>query len=152
MSAHLLLLEPHGDTRDMYREFLQRYGFHVTPAAVVGDAAAAAPRADVIVTVVSVAGQGEGLAFVRWLRQNPETARKPVIITSSWTRDRDIAAARSAGCDLFLAKPCFPDDLLKAVRWTLAWARRGRPMLKASSPIMRVRSLRAVAGYQLAHN
>jgi CheY-like chemotaxis protein len=145
-------VESHSDTRDMYREFLEYCGYRVTTAATVAEAAGEVSSADVIVVAATLERKNSGIALVRWIRLHESTARLPIVVISTWTRDSDVARARAAGCDLFLSKPCLPHDLARAIRWAFAWTKRGRPMIKASTPVARLTSVRAVPGLQLVFN
>jgi DNA-binding response OmpR family regulator len=150
MAHSLLLVESHDDSREMYRYFLEFCGFNVITAATVCEAVKAIPNVDVAV----VAAQGErkngGLALVRWSRLRESTARLPIVVISTGAREHDVAKATSAGCDVFLTKPCPPRDLVRSIRWTLAWTRRGRPMIEASTRLARLACVRAVPGHYLA--
>ncbi len=149
-SPRVLLVEWHTDSREMYRDFLALSGFQVTAVATVDAAMNAVASADVAVIAANVGWKNGGLALARWLRLHEATRRLPIIVISTRTFDHDVARARAAGCDVFLSKPCAPQDLTRSIRWVFAWSRRGRPMIKASAPIARLASVRAVPGYQLS--
>lgn len=121
----------------MYAEFLRHAGL---PPLVVSDASPAlslAPGADVIVTGLLLPGQMDGVALIGRLKRDDRTKYIPIIVltSSAWNteRERDV----SAGCDLFLPKPCLPDELLRAIRRLLASSKIGitpRTPAKAQLP------------------
>jgi CheY-like chemotaxis protein len=114
-SAVVLLLQPQRDDREMYAEFLRFVG--LTPV-VLSDATRAlslARHVDVIVTDLILPGHLDGFDFIRRLKRDHGTQDIPVIVltASAWNTERERAA--SAGCDVFLAKPCLPYDLLHEI-------------------------------------
>ena len=116
-AGHVVLLaQPHDDTREMYAEFLRHNGF--TPIAVSNgtDALKAAPRADLIVTGIRLSGGDDGLDVIARLRADERTKNRPIIVLTACVAPADRKRAETAGCDLFLPKPCLPGDLLREVR------------------------------------
>ena len=111
-----MLVQPERDDRDMYAEYLSHRG--LTPLCVQeADAALRlARRADVIVTGLLLPGPIDGYALIGRLRQSTGTRNIPIVVLTgcAWTSEE--ARARSAGCDVFLSKPCFPDMLLREIR------------------------------------
>ncbi|MCU1382168.1 MAG: response regulator receiver [Acidobacteria bacterium] len=112
----VLLVEPHADTRAMYAEFFHHEGLPLTCVSDAAQALRVAPRAALIVTGLLLPGAVDGFALIARLRADAATARTPIIVVTAcaWTSER--VRAEQAGCDVFLAKPCLPDDLLAAVR------------------------------------
>ena len=104
----------------MYAEYLSHMG--LTPlCAQEGDAALRlARRADVIVTGLLLPGPIDGFALIDRLRRTTGTRNIPIVVLTgcAWTTEE--ARARSAGCDVFLSKPCFPAMLLREIRRMLA--------------------------------
>jgi DNA-binding response OmpR family regulator len=121
----------------MYREFFEANGFKVTAALTPREAFDVALTADVLISDVTVRRRGDGVRLIQALRRHLETARLLIIALSVDTFETGAVHARGAGCDLFLAKPCLPDQLLTRVRSMLAWHRAGRPVLKARAPVAR---------------
>jgi two-component system, cell cycle response regulator DivK len=121
-----LLVQPERDDREMYAEYLTHIG--LTPLCVQeADAALRlARRADVIVTGLLLPGPIDGYALINRLRHTTGTRYIPIVVLTgcAWTTEE--ARARSAGCDVFLSKPCFPDMLLREIRRMLAARTRGR--------------------------
>ena len=116
----VLLVQPSGDDGlEMYEEFLRHQGF--APIAVTNgsDALSAAPQADVVVTGILLTGTIDGIELISRLRAEERTKHIPIVVLTScvWPTERE--RARSAGCDVFLPKPCLPDELLLEVRRVL---------------------------------
>jgi CheY-like chemotaxis protein len=111
----VLIADDDRDTREMYGSHLQRAGVEVITVAngKRAIAAARARRPDVIVLDLAMPGM-DGFTAARKLKASPETADIPVIALTGATSSRE--AAREAGCDGYLAKPCLPDLLLWEVR------------------------------------
>jgi CheY-like chemotaxis protein len=86
----------------------------------------AAPKADVVVTGILLAGSMDGVELIARLRRDERTSRTPIIVLTAcaWTRERE--RAEHAGCDVFLSKPCVPDELLRHIHHVLPTATRRR--------------------------
>lgn len=69
------------------------------------DALAAAPRVDVILTGILLAGSMDGIELITRLRRDARSHHRPIIVLSAcaWVTERERAAR--AGCDMFPAKP-----------------------------------------------
>jgi two-component system, cell cycle response regulator DivK len=127
----VLLVEPHADTRDLYTEFLEYSGLRARAVATIDEAWRFVPDADIVVTEIQVSCAFDGLEFVRRLRATVTARRLPVIIVSGCAFQRDASEADDAGADLFLTKPCLPDELVASIRRVLR-AVRARRMLRAT--------------------
>ena len=112
----ILVADDHDDLREAVRLVLEYFGFAVHTAATGLDALALAqvtrPRI-LLLDMVLPAIDGEHLA--RMLRADPTTRDAALIATSASTSLR--AAALSAGCDTFVAKPIPPLRLISTVRY-----------------------------------
>jgi CheY-like chemotaxis protein len=131
----VVLLVQCTDDVEMYVEFLAHEG--VTPVVVstAVDALVAAPHAHVVVTGIHLDGEMTGLELVAQLRAHERTRDIPIVVltASAWHAERD--RARDAGCDLFLSKPCLPDDLLRQVRLLIASGRRSTKKRTAKATV-----------------
>jgi CheY-like chemotaxis protein len=121
--ALVLLVQADADNREMYTEFLRYEGFRVIPASTARDGLTAARHVDIIVTGLLLPGDMDGVELLTRLKKDERTKRIPVIVLTAcvWKSDRD--RAEGAGCDVFLPKPCLPDDLMRTVRRLLASSR-----------------------------
>ena len=119
MPVPVLLVQPVRDDRGMYAEFLRDCGFEPIVASTAADALRLVSRARVVVTELLLPGRTDGFELIAKLRRSPRTAHVPIVVLTScaWHADRDRALA--AGCDVFLAKPCLPDQLVIEVRRVL---------------------------------
>ena len=115
-SAVVLLAQPQHDDRDMYAEFLRARHFLPVIVSAVVDVLTVAPRVDIVVTETLLPGHLDGLEMVARLKRNKRTKAIPVIVLTAcgWRSERD--RARAAGCDVFLAKPCLPELLVREIR------------------------------------
>jgi CheY-like chemotaxis protein len=116
----VLLVQSDADSREMYTEFLRYEGLLPVPVSNARDGLTVARKADVIVTGLLLPGDIDGIEFIARLKRDERTKRIPLIVLTAcaWKSDRD--RAEQAGCDVFLAKPCLPDHLLREVRLLLA--------------------------------
>jgi len=106
----------------MYAEFFRYHGFQPIAVATVSDALNVAPYADVIVTETLVPGHMDGIEFLTRLKRDARTRTIPLIVLTVCAWDTERERAEKAGCDVFLAKPCLPDELLRVVRRVLVAA------------------------------
>jgi two-component system, cell cycle response regulator DivK len=100
----------------MYAEFLRGQGFAVTEVDSTDAGLSAAPEADLVITGIRLAGSFDGIELVRRLRGDARTKHTPVIVLTACVFEPDQARAFAAGCDLFLPKPCLPEDLLQQAK------------------------------------
>jgi two-component system, cell cycle response regulator DivK len=123
-AAVVLLLQGDADSREMYAEYFRCHRLLPVPVLTAREGLTVAPTADVIVTGLLLPGDMDGIEFITRLKRDERTKRIPVIVLTAcaWKSDRE--RAKEAGCDLFLPKPCLPDDLLRDVRRLLASSRR----------------------------
>ena len=119
-AAVVLLVQAEADSREIYAEFLRYQGFLPVPVSTARDGLRVAPEADVIVTGLLLPGDMDGIEFIARLKRDDRTKRIPVIVLTACAWKSDHERAEQAGCDVFLPKPCLPDDLLREVRRLLA--------------------------------
>jgi CheY-like chemotaxis protein len=124
----VLLVDDAADERDMYAECLRRQGFCTLQAenAAEGFRLAAELAPDVVVTDIRLLGHADGLELTRRLKAAPQTAAMPVVVLSGSAYPQDRQAATHAGCDLFLSKPCLPDELAQALAGILVTSQQFR--------------------------
>ena len=123
----VLLVEDHADTRDLFLTYLTAVGCKVEHA-LTGlqaiDMATTSPP-DVIVLDLGLPGL-DGWSAARHLRANPRTRNVPIVACSARAFPDDEGRAKEAGCDVFLAKPCVPSDVLAAIRRVTGWSPESR--------------------------
>jgi CheY-like chemotaxis protein len=121
--AVVLLVQPERDDRQMYVEFLDHAGLTTMVASHAIPALSLASSSDVVVTALLLPGPMDGFALIERLRGDGRTKQIPIIVLTSSAWDTERARAEKAGCDLFLAKPCLPMELLRGIRRVLATSR-----------------------------
>ena len=128
----VLLVEPHDDTRTLYAEWLHEAGLRVQTATTAEAALKLAPAADVVITESRLPGPVDGFALIKQLRSIATTGHVPIVVVSASGTFAE-ARARTAGCDVFLAKPCLPAQLYRELR-RLDRRRRGARVARADLP------------------
>jgi CheY-like chemotaxis protein len=112
VGAVVLLVEPDDDGRKMYAAYLRACGFAVQTADTANEGLKRAGGADVVVTGIRVSGSFDGLELVKRLRSADETQQTPVIVLTACAFEPDQQRADAAGCNVFLPKPCLPEQLV----------------------------------------
>ena len=120
----VLLVQPsHDDGLEMYTDFLRYRGLAVIPVSDTRDALMLAPQADIVVTAMNLNDPMDGVELISRLRHNDCTRSTPIIVLTACGSPTDLQRAEGAGCDVFLLKPCLPNDLFREV-WQLLAATR----------------------------
>jgi two-component system, cell cycle response regulator DivK len=112
----VLLVEDYSDAREMYTQFLELSGFEVVEASNGVEALQRAfeTNPDVVVMDLSLPVM-DGAEATRRLKADSRTAHVPVIALTGYSVAGVLDAARKAGCNACLTKPCLPEDLVKEV-------------------------------------
>jgi DNA-binding response OmpR family regulator len=108
----------------MYAAFLRHAGFRALCPKQAMDALKLAPRADVIVTGILLDDTINGIDLVVKLRADAATQQKPIAVLTACALTTDWERALAAGCDVFLPKPCLPEDLVREIRRLVGDARQ----------------------------
>jgi len=111
----ILVVEDHGDTRELLQFVLEFNGFRVLTAPD-GQAALdllTRQTPDLVLTDLMMPGM-EGVEFIRRLRQRPAFARTPVIIMSA-NHGRRLEEALEMGATSSLCKPLDLNSLLEEI-------------------------------------
>ena len=117
--AHVLLVEDTASIRELFARYLRWFGMDVT-IAEDGEAGLAHARTrtpDIVVCDIEMPNM-DGVSLCRALRSETATAAMPILVVSGgheWFQ-----AARDAGCDAVLLKPCSPAQLLSTIRQLLS--------------------------------
>jgi two-component system cell cycle response regulator DivK len=112
----VLVVDDVADNREMYMEYLKLSGFGVM-GAVNGETAIEAARIHhpaVIVMDISMPGV-DGCAATRVLKADPATRDIVVFVVTGHAEAAYREQATDAGCDLFIAKPCSPQELVEHI-------------------------------------
>jgi CheY-like chemotaxis protein len=113
----VLIVDDVQDNRAIYVLFLKFSGFRVAEAENGKEALRQAEELlpDIIVMDLSLPVM-DGWEATRRLKRDPRTRAIPVIVLTGHALAQHANAARQAGCDLVITKPCLPDQLLDAIR------------------------------------
>lgn len=105
--ARILLVDDYELNRDLYREYLTFCGFEVLEARNGSEAIelAFAHQPDLIVMDLGMPLL-DGWAATKLLKSDHRTRNVPIVVVSGFTQQRHEHAARQAGADAFLPKPC----------------------------------------------
>src|SRR5262245_36450952 len=124
-APHLVLVvDDFVDSRAMYAKFFRFNGLRTIEAgdgeAALALAADASP--DVVLMDLGLP-MIDGWEVIRRLKSDLRTERIPVVVITGHVFADSRERAMRAGCDVYLVKPCLPDDVLGTIRRLLP---RGR--------------------------
>jgi len=137
MSATILVVDDHANTRMLIKEYLTEQGYHVATAADGAQAlaAAAAERPDLILLDVMMPNLN-GFEFIRVYRKAHQI---PIILLTAKVEERDKVQGLDLGADDYITKPFGMQELLARVRAVL---RRGGAAAGEGEEIYQVGDLR----------
>jgi two-component system, OmpR family, response regulator len=116
-AAHVVVVDDHGDIRDLVRQYLEQQGYRVS----VAESGQALRRllerhvVDLIVLDIMMPGE-DGLAVCRQVRA---TSNIPIIFLTAMAEDTDRIVGLELGADDYLVKPFNPRELLARIRAVL---------------------------------
>jgi two-component system cell cycle response regulator DivK len=113
----ILLVEDNEFNRKIIRDLLARQPYDLLEAhdGEAGVEAALRENPDLIIMDVQLP-KLSGLDATRRIRGEPETAKIPIIVVTSFALSGDDKKAMDAGASAYLAKPYSPRQLLDAIR------------------------------------
>ena len=114
-AARVLLIGESVDEREMYGEALRLEGFCTLQAASVSAAGRMVDelRPSAVVLSEGRLDDGVGVSAIRTLARHTAAAGLPVVVLTSHACPADVEAARIAGCEQVIVKPCSPDVLIR---------------------------------------
>ena len=123
----VLVVEDDADIRELITWKLEQAGYS-TVAASDGDAGVAAATGAVgasgsapdLILVDWMMPKMNGLEVTRALRDNPITARIPIILLTAKAQETEVERGFAAGVDDYIVKPFSPREMLSRVRAVLA--------------------------------
>ena len=121
----VLIVDDSLHTRELYSEYLTHRGLGVltAPDGEAGLALALATKPDAIVMDLAMPGLN-GITVTQRLKAHPRMRRIPVLVLTGYAFRAIQQGALEAGADVFLTKPCLPEDLERSIRDLLARQRR----------------------------
>jgi CheY-like chemotaxis protein len=122
----VLIVEDDRDMRELMGFLLDIGGFAVALARTGEEALAKVAERPPAAITIDIGLPGiDGLEVARRVRRDPATRHVPLVAVTGRTSPADIEAARLAGCDVVLTKPCPPEALHAEIVRLLA--ERGQP-------------------------
>jgi CheY-like chemotaxis protein len=116
----VLVVEDYPDAREMYVEYLRFAGFRVAEARNGFEALERTAELGPDVILMDLAlPKMDGWEATRRLKSLSASRHIPVIAITGHALAGHAEAARQAGCDAFITKPCLPDVLVAEIRRTL---------------------------------
>src|SRR5258707_1910383 len=131
VAALILIVDDYEDAVVMYEDFLTFKGFRVITAKNGAEALALAQahKPQLILMDIEMPRMSGTEAMIA-LRADPAFDQVPIIAFTAHALEFEQRAARSAGFDDVIAKPCLLDELLVAIERLLATARIGSKRLR----------------------
>lgn len=115
--SRILIIEDDPDLVALVRRWLERDGHlveHVADGAAAIEALAWAPLPHLVLLDVMLP-KVDGFAVLQKIRAAPRTKDVPVVMMSSFSRDRDAARGRELGANDYVVKPLMEVDFLKRI-------------------------------------
>jgi len=117
MSRRILIVEDDDDLVNLATHWLERAGYAVEHAGD-GQAALALLKNQPLPAVVLLdvmLPKIDGFEILRLIRSNPHTKALPVVMVTSFSRDKDAKRGRDLGANDYIVKPLMELDFLKRV-------------------------------------
>jgi two-component system, OmpR family, response regulator len=131
-SAHVVVVDDHGDIRDLVRQYLEQQGYKVSAAESGTALRRLLERQTVDLIVLDVMMPGEdGLSVCRHVRASTSI---PIIFLTAMADDTDRIIGLELGADDYLVKPFNPRELLARIRAVLRRASNPVSQQAAANP------------------
>lgn len=116
-TAHVVVVDDHGDIRDLVRRYLEQQNFKVSVADSGANLRRLLERQTVDLIILDIMMPGEdGISVCRHLRT---TSDIPIIFLTAMSEDTDRIVGLELGADDYLVKPFNPRELLARIRAVL---------------------------------
>ena len=117
----LPIVDDAADTRELYATYFRFRGFDVVtaPDGDAGIEATVRLKPDVVVMDLAMPRR-DGISAAHHLKHHPRTCKIPVVLLTGYGLRAIHEGALETGIDVFLTKPCLPEDLEQHVRTLLA--------------------------------
>ena len=115
--SRVLIVEDDPDLVALVRRWLEHDGHHVEHAADGAQAIEALRREPLphLVLLDVMLPKLDGFAVLQSLRGEPRSRTLPVVMVTSFTRDRDVARGRELGANDYVVKPLMELDFMKRI-------------------------------------
>ena len=116
--SRVLIVEDDPDLVSLVRRWLEREGHqveHVADGAAAMQALKPDPLPQLVLLDVMLP-KLDGFEVLRQLRAEARTGKLPVVMVTSFTRDRDAARGRELGANDYVVKPLMEIDFLKRIK------------------------------------
>ena len=119
--SRILIVEDFEDAIELYADYLRFQGMEVLTAATAQEGLRIAREAQPIAIIMDAGLPGmSGWEATKILKEDPETASICVLMLTGHVFPDAESRAEAAGVDLFLRKPCLPDELHRELLAALA--------------------------------
>jgi CheY-like chemotaxis protein len=123
----VLIAQDYPDVREMYRDYLTFAGLRVLTAADGHEAVRIASREHPDVVVIDAGLPGlNGWEATEVLKHNRHTRHLRVMMLTGHVFKDSRKRAEASGVDLFIPKPCLPDDLYSHILALAGWPSQTR--------------------------
>ena len=135
----ILCVDDDTSMREAYRVHLEARGYRVTVAANGLDALKAIETEGVPDLVLTDVGMPlmDGLELIKRVKEDPRTARIPIVIVSEQKTEQDALAGYAQGADDYLAKPVDMAILVAKIETILRQMRPDLQLIAAPPPSLR---------------
>ncbi len=117
MTARILIVEDDDDLVNLATHWLERAGYTVEHAAD-GQSALSLLKNDPLPSLVLLdvmLPKIDGFELLRLMRSNARTKALPVVMVTSFSRDKDAKRGRDLGANDYIVKPLMELDFLKRI-------------------------------------
>jgi DNA-binding response OmpR family regulator len=116
-TSTILIVEDDPDSAELMAQILEIEGYRVekAPSGVQALDKAGSPSIDLILLDVMLPGV-DGFEVCHRLRQEPATAKKPIVLVSAKGRREDIETGMRVGANEYMTKPLSRASLLATVK------------------------------------
>jgi two-component system cell cycle response regulator DivK len=117
MTKTVLIIEDNDLNMKLFADLLRSEGYRVLESreGVPGFQLARQERPDLIVMDIELPAIS-GLEITRWLKDDAELARIPIVAVTAYATKGDEARVLEAGCEVYLAKPISVTHFIGTVR------------------------------------
>ncbi len=117
---NILIVEDDENAQRLFGLFLHNtYEVHFTNTVTGGKEILESTPIDLVVTDLSLIGGEDGLALVKWVREDQRFGKLPMIALTAHAFVSDREKCLNAGCNDFITKPIFRSQLLDIIKKNL---------------------------------